>query len=204
MLDPPSPAAGSPDNSVVLDLTCRADWGAMPVGSGGQAHVVEGVMVHHAGAAAEDDDDEAARLLGYQRYHQDQGWPDIAYHLGIGRSGRCYELRDPEIAGDTFTEYDATGWFLILVDGDFDEQEPSAPQLRSLAMALAWASDRFAVPVGEVASHRDVAATTCPGDNLQGRLEALGEEAEGVLAGGGVELRPTCVAGEVAGTWLRT
>lgn len=194
----PSVSSGAP---VVADLVCRGDWGARRARSGAKAHDVRGVMVHHPAVVAEDGDDEAARFVGYQRYHQDQSWPDIAYHLGIGRSGALYELRDPRTAGDTFTEYDPNGWFLILVDGHFDEQSPSAEQVVALRRAIAWACDRFDVAPAEVAGHRDAASTTCPGAELYDRLPAIQQEAAALMRGGGVQLRPTCDPQGFAEAW---
>ncbi|MBY5162143.1 peptidoglycan recognition family protein [Salsipaludibacter albus] len=173
----------------------------MSVGVGAEQQQVTGVMVHHSAVASNEGEDEAERLQGYQRYHQEQGWPDIAYHVGVGRSGRLYELRDPALVGDTFTEYDPAGWFLVLVDGHFDEQAPPDAQLDGLVEVLAWASARFAVPLDDLASHRDVAATTCPGERLFRRLPDIGAEASRLAASGGVQLEPTCPSDDLADAW---
>lgn len=194
----PTPSSGAP---VVVEVVCRRHWGAKRAGSGAKRHSVSGVMVHHAAVAASDGDDEAARFVGYQRYHQDQSWPDIAYHLGIGRSGAFYQLRDPRTAGDTFTEYDPDGWFLILVDGDFDEQSPSTEQVVGLQRAIAWACARFDVSPDDVAGHRDAASTTCPGAQLYDRLPVINREAAEIMRRGGVQLRPTCDPRGFAAAW---
>ena len=175
-------------------MICREVWGAAPPGQGGRPHEIRGIMLHHPAAVLKDNREVAARLRSYQRYHQEQGWPDIAYHLGVDRYGHHFELRDHAIAGDTFTEYDPAGWFLILADGDFDQQEPTAEQLEGIAEAMAWAAVTFGAPLDGVAGHRDHAATSCPGDHLYRHLAdgSLQARAQQLVDAGGVELREVC------------
>jgi hypothetical protein len=109
-----------------------------------------------------------ARIRSYQTYHQESGWPDIAYHYLIDANGHIYEGRPVSARGDTFTEYDPTGHFLVCCDGHFDQQSIPVTQLASLADVLAWASVRFGVAPATIAGHRDYAATTCPGSDLAG------------------------------------
>lgn len=151
-------------------------------------------MLHHPAVLLEDNRDIAARLRGYQTHHMQQGWPDIAYHLAVDGYGHHFELRDEAIAGDTFTEYDPQGWFLILADGNFDQQDPTAGQLDGVAQAMAWAADTFQVSLDGVVGHRDFAATSCPGDNLYTYLTdgSLQRRAQELIDAGGVDLVPVC------------
>ncbi len=96
--------------------------------------------------------------------------------------------------GDTFTEYDPTGHFLVCCDGHFDQQGLPAAQLASLVDVLAWACGHFGVAPSTIAGHRDYAATTCPGRDLAAliadrRLRTLVETR---IAGGGATLTPLC------------
>jgi N-acetylmuramoyl-L-alanine amidase-like protein len=149
-------------------------------------------MIHHSAALLDDNRQAPAHFRNHQRYHQDQGWPDIAYHIGVDRNGNCYELRDTAIAGDTFTSYDPTGWLLVLAEGNFDEQQPSDAQVRSVAAVLAWGASAFGVD--EIAAHRDVAATECPGDALYAFLEdgSLEAQVDALMGSGGVTLDRWC------------
>lgn len=173
--DESSPSAAEIDDSgpLTLAVRCRADWDATPAGLGGNTHQVEGIVIHHSGVPNRSGESTAARLRGYQQYHRDQGWPDIAYHLAVDPDGALYDLRDATIEGDTFTEYDVTGWFLVLADGDYGQEEPTAALLAGLTQSVAWAVQHFGVPLDRVVGHRDLAATSCPGQSLSDRLPQI-------------------------------
>ena len=75
------------------------------------------MTLHHEAVALGENRNAPAHLRQDQRYHQDQkGWIDIAYHVAVDRNGNIYELRSTEIAGDTATDYDTTGHFLVLCE----------------------------------------------------------------------------------------
>ena len=84
-----------------------------------------------------------------------QGWPDLAYHVMIGVDGTVYEGRDPAFRGDTATAYDTTGHFLVVVEGDFEVDQPTAAQLDSLAAVLAWAAEHYGVSPATITGHGD-------------------------------------------------
>ncbi|OBG25816.1 N-acetylmuramoyl-L-alanine amidase [Mycobacterium sp. 852002-51057_SCH5723018] len=134
-------------------------------------------------------------LRGDQRYHQDQlGWVDIAYHVGVDRNGNIYELRSTEIAGDTATDYNTTGHFLVLCEGDFDQEAVSEAQLHGAAVAFAWAVQNFRIATDTLAGHRDLAQTSCPGANLYAHLSSgdLKRRIDYQLAAGRVDLQRFC------------
>lgn len=178
---------------VTEELICRAAWGAAAAGSG-RPHQIAGIMLHHSAVALTDNRQAPQHLRSFQHSHQQAGFVDIAYHVAVDRNGNVYELRDRGVAGETFTEYDPSGWLLVLALGNFDEQAPSAAQLEGIARVLAWGAGAYGVDPGEIASHRDVAATRCPGEALyqelvSGRLPARVRD---LVAGGGVHLVPLC------------
>ncbi|WP_428844395.1 peptidoglycan recognition protein family protein [Mycolicibacter sinensis] len=150
-------------------LLCRDAWGARPALPGGRPLRITRMTIHHSGVVFSDNRTIAERLRQHQRYHQDEhGWIDIAYHVGIDRGGNVFALRDTGLIGDTATDYDPTGHFLVLCEGDFDQQDVPEAQLESAALVLAWAAQTFQISTDTLASHREVApATTCPGANLQ-------------------------------------
>lgn len=107
------------------------------------------------------------RLGGHQAYHQaDQGWPDPAYQHVVDRNGHVYDGRPVWAVGDTGTDYDPTGLFLICCEGQFNDQAPTEEQLEVAAGPAARASASFTVGLATVMGHRDVASTSCPGDTL--------------------------------------
>ena len=125
------------------------------------------MTLHHAGVVLGDNRNVVARLREDQRYHQDDlGWIDIAYHVGVDRSGNIFELRAPEFVGDTATSYDPTGHFLVICEGDFDKETVTENQLQGTALAFASAAQSFHTSTDTLAGHRDFAATSCPGANL--------------------------------------
>jgi hypothetical protein len=152
-------------------LLCRDAWGARPARSGGRPHTITRMTLHHEAVVLGDNRNAPGRLRQDQHYHQDQlGWIDIAYHVGVDRNGNIYELRSTEIAGDTATDYDTTGHFLVLCEGDFDQEVVSEAQLHAAAVAFAWAAQNFRIATDTLAGHRDLAQTSCPGANLYAHL----------------------------------
>jgi hypothetical protein len=129
-----------------------------------RTHTIETLTVHHAGEQW--GYTGPARYRVWQDLHTGRGWGDVAYHYIIGIDGTVYEARDTAYAGDTNTNYDPAGHFLVVVEGNFDKEQPTQAQLDSLVRVLAWASLLFGVLPSTIGGHRDHAATACPGGNL--------------------------------------
>lgn len=184
----------SPLSAASAVMLCRDAWGARPALAGGKPHTITRMTLHHEAVVLGDNRNAPGRLRQDQRYHQDKGWVDIAYHVGIDRDGNIYELRTPQIAGDTATDYDTTGHFLVLCEGDFDKEVVSEAQLHSAALAFAWATQTFHVATQSLAGHRDLAQTSCPGANLYAHLSSgdLKHRIEDLVAAGPVNLQRIC------------
>ena len=164
---------------VILDLEIvpREDWGAAPADvSKMTPHTIDRLTVHHAG-------DQSAtptgppRYRSWQAFHISRGWGDLAYHSVVGIDGTVYEARDTGFKGATGTNYDPDGHFLVVLEGNFENDVPTQRQLGSLVDVLAWAATEFDVSPSTIAGHRDHASTACPGGNLypyiaSGDLEA--------------------------------
>ena len=190
---PPSQLSASAQST----LLCRDTWGARPPFPGGRPHTITRMTIHHTAVVLGDNRNITSRLRQHQRYHQDEkGWVDIAYHLGVDRDGNIFELRRTEIAGDTATNYDTTGHFLVVCEGNFDEEPVSEAQLDGAALAFAWASQEFGITSNTLASHQQVTPTTaCPGANLQAHVASgdLKSRIDDFLAAGMVNLQPLCL-----------
>ncbi|ORV92460.1 N-acetylmuramoyl-L-alanine amidase [Mycobacterium interjectum] len=153
------------------------------------------MTLHHEAVVLGDNRNAPGRLRQDQRYHQDQkGWIDIAYHVGVDRDGNIYELRSTEIAGDTATDYNTTGHFLVLCEGDFDQEAVSEAQLHGAAVAFAWAVQNFRIATDTLAGHRDLAQTSCPGANLYAHLTSgdLKRRVNDLVSAGPVDLQRFC------------
>lgn len=166
--EPPPPIEQAvPSSTVVPRMISRDGWRAQPARPGGIPHTPTRMTIHHTGVVLGDNRNAPARLLQHQQLHQNQhGWTDIAYHVGVDRNGNIYQLRDPWIKGDTATEYNTDGHFLVLCEGNFEEEVVTEEQLRGAAMAFAWARSEFPITSTEVEGHQDYAATACPGAGL--------------------------------------
>jgi len=179
--------------ATVVPMVCRDAWGARPPNRDAPPHTIGQLTVHHSAAAATDITQGPGHLRGYQAFHMDdRGWPDIAYHVAVDRAGVVYRLRDWDTVGDTGTDYDPSGHFLLLLDGNFDAHDVTEEQLAAAAEVLAWASGHFGVGLDTVSGHRDHASTACPGDALYARLDELRSRALEVAAAGPVELADVC------------
>ena len=188
---PPTPTS-STASAVLL---CRDAWGARPARAGGTPHTITRMTIHHSAAVLGDNRNAPARFRQHQRYHRDeQGWIDIAYHVGVDRNGNIYELRTPDLVGDTATNYGPTGHFLVICEGDFDQEAVTEAQLQGAALAFAWAAQEFDITTDTLAGHRDVAATSCPGANLHAHVSSgdLKRRIDDLLAAGAVDLQLVC------------
>lgn len=191
-----SPIAPAPMRSASNVILCRDAWGARPAFPGGRPHTITRMTVHHTEVILGDNANITSRLRQHQRYHQvEKSWVDIAYHVGVDRDGNIFELRRTEIAGDTATNYDTTGHFLVVCEGDFDQEPVSEEQLSGAAAAFAWAAQEFGITSSTLMSHQQVTPTTsCPGVNLQAHVDSgdLRARIDNLLAAGAVNLQPLC------------
>lgn len=176
-------------------MLCREAWGARPARPGGTPQVPNRMTIHHSAVVLGANSNAPARIRADQRYHQDsKGWIDIAYHVGVDRNGNIYELRDAGLVGDTATTYDPTGHFLVLCEGDYDQETVTEDMLNGVARACAWAAQRYSISPDRVAGHRDFAATSCPGANLNAHIASgdITSRIQNLLAAGGAGLERAC------------
>lgn len=199
-LEPSPPTTTTTGGQPMVEI-CRQAWGAAPARPGGRPHTINRMTLHHTAVVLGDNRHAPSRLRQHQQYHQDdRGWIDIAYHVGVDRNGNIYELRTPELAGDTATNYDPAGHFLVLCEGDFDQEPVTEAQLDGAATAFAWAAQQFHLASGTLGGHRDFADTACPGANLYAHITSgdLHMRIDALLAGGPIDLQRLC--GEEAAT----
>lgn len=154
-----------------ITVISRGAWGAVPPGPGRIEHTIERLTVHHTARVLVDNREAPAVLRDWQQFHRNEGWPDLAYHYTIDGNGHVYEGRDTRFVGDTRTDYDPTGHFLVALEGNFEEQDPSPAQIEALVALLAWAAGMFDAGPDTIAGHLEYAATACPGTALQARID---------------------------------
>lgn len=178
-----------PMRAATLHVVSREEWGAAEPQGPFVTHTPERLTIHHSGPPMSSTTGPPV-FRSWQAYHFSLGWPDLAYHYIVGRDGLVYAARPETAVGDTATEYDPTGHFLVVLEGDYNIIAPSEDQLEALARILAWAAETYAIDPATISGHRDYAATTCPGDAVQAVIEdgSLQERVEELLAAGGVSL----------------
>lgn len=181
-----TPVSAAPASTGVI--LPRQAWGARPARPGGNPQTITRMTVHHSAVALPDNRGIVARLQQHQRYHMDDhGWIDIAYHYAVDRNGNIFALRDTAIAGDTATDYDTTGHFLVLCEGDFDQETVSEAQLNGAALIFAWGAQQFGITTNTLASHKEVTpVTNCPGTTLESHMTSgdLKRRIDNVIASG--------------------
>jgi hypothetical protein len=166
-------AAAQTGGPALLD---RVAWGAKPALAGMRPHRPYSIIVHHTGERQNPRRDLAAKLRGLQAFSQAPRkmaggrtlppWPDLPYHYYIGADGTIGEGRDVNFAGDTNTRYDTTGHVQVVLEGNFEIEQPTAGQLAALKQVLRWQAQRWRVPLDRISVHKVHARTACPGKNL--------------------------------------
>lgn len=174
-----------------MTVVCREGWGAEPPGAGLIEHTPLRLTVHHSAVAQTSPAQGPARVRRHQRHHQNLGWPDLAYHFVVDRLGVAYEGRDPRFRGDTGTEYDTTGHFLVCLEGEFDSQRPTEAQIATVAGLFGWATAAFGIDPSTIAGHSAYASTGCPGGTVEALL-ADGSLEDAIRSAGNVELVRLC------------
>ena len=135
---------------------------------------ITNITLHHEGSPEplRPEDDPIAKLRGLQSWGaSDRNWWDVPYHFLVDLDGRIYEGRDWHYMGETNTTYDPSGHLLISILGNYNRQEPTQAQLNAIADLMAWAVQRFNVPLDSIRGHYQYAQTNCPGKNLRKYLE---------------------------------
>lgn len=183
-------------------IISRAAWGAdegLRFDGQGQEiwpveyQAVEHVVVHHTDTTNFEDPVLGLRLIYY--YHAvTRGWGDLGYNYVVDFMGNVYEGRvggEAAVGGHAF-QYNWGSAGIATMGRYFDE--PMTPEMRSgLTWITAWACrslDPLATPpfqdissLPTICAHRDVNATSCPGDAMYDDVRVLREGVRDVLAG---------------------
>ena len=185
----PADIAGLP----TVEVLCRDAVGLTAAAAGARQHRLRQLTLHHTALPLADNRVAPAQLRRHQRFHLEQGWSDIAYHFAVDLRGNVYELRDPSLAGDTFTDYDPAGHLGVVCEGDFDQQQPTDAMLEGAALLLAHAATAYGLAPGSLSGHREHTLTRCPGGHLVARLPELRDRVV-ELAADPVQRRDVCGA----------
>jgi hypothetical protein len=164
-------------------VVSRKQWKAKdPVGKV-KEHRIRFITIHHTATLQNRKISIERKMQNLQNFSQSESrlasgklkpvWFDVPYHYYIAFDGVIAEGRELKFVGDTNTEYDPTGHALIVLEGNFETEQPSAEQLKSIQELSAWLAVKYGVSATEIKAHDDYAATACPGENLKNLFPAL-------------------------------
>jgi hypothetical protein len=152
----------------------RSQWtGAAPIDS--RADPMRGfqrITVHHDGMSpfySANQADAMRRLESIRRAHVGQGWADIGYHFAIDPAGKVYACRPLTLQGAHVKDQNP-GNIGVMVMGNFEQQMPTPQAINALEAFLAALMRQHRLGARAVFTHRELAATACPGRNLQTRM----------------------------------
>lgn len=158
----------------------RAEWGANRPVLPMRRHVPVRLTIHHTGTRSAAARTIESKLAGLQRFSQrpdslgdgrlKPAWADVPYHFYVSVDGAVAEGREWKYVGDSNTPYDPTGHLLVVVEGNFEVEPLSDPQLRTLEALIPSLARHFRIAPAALASHRDYAQTLCPGRQLYSEL----------------------------------
>jgi N-acetyl-anhydromuramyl-L-alanine amidase AmpD len=127
----------------------------------------ECIVIHHSAT----DVGGAAR---FDKAHRAKGWDELGYHFVIGNGSdtpdgtvevgpRWKEQKHGAHCKTPDEYYNEHGIGICLV-GNFDNYDPTGPQMRSLATLCAFLSKRFHISTDHIFTHGGITGKTdCPG-----------------------------------------
>ncbi len=162
----------------------RSGWRAKPADKAlMKPHTPREIVIHHTSEPQRPAQTLARKLQRLQRFSRAEGsvekrpkpaWGDVPYHYYIDAAGRIAEGRDINYEGDTNTLYSTAGRIQIVLEGHFDNEQPSAAQVKSLDRLVIWLAATYRVSATRISGHNDhVPSSDCPGRNLKSYLPRL-------------------------------
>ena len=116
----------------------------------------ERIILHHADA-------KSCSAEDIHRWHLSNGWSGAGYHFLVRKDGTIYRLRPEDKVGAHAygANYDSLG---ICFEGNFMEEDMPAEQIKAGQELVAYLKNKYNITT--VQAHRDVCATSCPGDKF--------------------------------------
>ena len=147
------------------------------------------IILHHADAkncSAED----------IHRWHLNNGWSGAGYHFLVRKDGKVYRLRPEDKVGAHAygANYNSLG---ICFEGDYMEEDMPAEQIKAGQELVTYLKHEYNITT--VQAHRDVCATSCPGDkfpfdeiaNFESSNEIIPQPQENVSKGNVARIQST-------------
>jgi hypothetical protein len=183
---PTQPPAPAPAPALPEGVMARSIWskGDPYYPNMTRMQTIQRITLHHDGMSAftaTSQQAAAERIEAIRRSHRNMpGWGDIGYHFVIDPAGRVWEARPLSWQGAHVKDQNEGNIGICLL-GNYELQRPNDTQLAAMERLIASQMKRYNIPLREVRTHKEMAATACPGKNLQPRLVAM-RSARGPLA----------------------
>lgn len=116
----------------------------------------ERIIIHHADA-------KSCSAEDIHRWHLNNGWSGAGYHFLVRKDGTIYRLRPEDKVGAHAygSNYNSLG---ICFEGNFMEEEMPAEQIKAGQELVTYLKHKYNITT--VQKHKDVCATSCPGDKF--------------------------------------
>lgn len=114
----------------------------------------ERIILHHAEASVCSAED-------IHRWHKQKGWSGAGYHFLVRKDGSIYRMRPEDKVGAHAygSNYNSIG---ICAEGKYMEEEMPVAQKNSIIELVSELKKKYNIT--KVQKHKDVCATSCPGD----------------------------------------
>lgn len=134
--------------------------------------VTERIILHHADA-------KSCSAEDIHRWHLNNGWSGAGYHFLVRKDGKIYRLRPEDKVGAHAysSNYNSIG---ICFEGNYMEEDMPEIQKEAGKELVAYLKDKYNIKV--VQAHRDVCATSCPGDKFPFEEIANSEKKEEIIS----------------------
>lgn len=146
------------------------------------------IVVHHSALKVSGDPRSSVeRVRALYKYHAaSRGWGDIGYHFIIDEAGQIYEGRQGgarAVGGHAYCNNIGTLGIVLL--GNFDTEEPTQAQAKSLQALTSYLAAEYHIDLGAsvqyhgkvfpspIVGHRDLLSTACPGFSLAGGMAQI-------------------------------
>lgn len=168
------------------EVMSRSEWGARKPVLAMEKQTPRRITVHHTATRGKHGLSIVKKMTSLQAFSQarskladgrtKEAWADIPYHFYIAVDGKIAEGRPIGFVGDTNTKYDPTGHVTIVVEGNFENETPTAEELAALKDLIRDLSRQYGIPADRIGTHKDFAQTACPGKNLEGEVRRIAAE----------------------------
>jgi len=141
-------------------------------GQDGKMGQINRITVHHdalESGSIRTQSDAIRRVNTIRNGHisrKPEPFADIGYHFVIDPQGRIWEARSLYYQGAHVKGQNENNVGIVVM-GNFDYQRPNAAAIKSLDAFVAQLMHKYNIPVSRVKTHQEMAATECPGRNLQ-------------------------------------